>query len=294
MDLLQLKIGNSAGMVKTIEEVRELARAPITNIVLGSITVEERAGNPEPTFWISPDDTYALNSRGLPCRGISYYEKHGSAIANIVHGAYKKLTVSIVSTQSNDDWARLAKCATVFADCIELNLSCPNKWKNGENEAVIAENPDAVMEIIVNVMRVIGTGTKLSVKLPPYHRPLDSSLLTEIATAILESRAVTEVVSCNTIGGITPPTIDGKSVISMPSAGKSGPKIKNWSLSQVERLREFMPLIHITGVGGIRSGTDVQDYYNAGANGVQIGTHFFQYGSRVFEEIALELTELQT
>jgi len=292
LDLSNLKFGNAAGDVKTLEQVRELARAPISHLVVGSITVEQRDGNEGNTFWVSPDDRYALNARGLPCRGIDYYHEHGPEMAAVAHAGDKKLIVSIASTQSHDDWVQLAECAAKFADGIEINISCPNKWSDGKRESVIASNPEAVNAILRSIIMSVPANFPLSLKLAPFlpgGTPLFWNMMEVIRS---HSNALREVVSCNTVGGVTPPSIDGKKVISMPQAGMSGPDMKVTSLLQVGSLVESLPDIPIIGVGGIRSGTDVAEYVAAGASGVQIGTHYFQYGERVFEEIALELAEL--
>lgn len=295
MDLSKIRIGNAAGDVKTFAEVAKITTAPITHVVVGSITVEERAGNKGDTFWVSPDDKYALNARGLPCRGIDYYREHGPAMADIAHGAGKQLIVSIASTQSQDDWKRLAECAANFADGVEVNVSCPNKWKDGERESVIAENPEAVRAIIRDVILATPSGFHVGVKLPPFKNPGKGPVYLEMMDALRDfNSGLAEVVSCNTIGGVQVPVIDGKPVLGVPEGGKSGPCLKAWSLMQVRALSESLPNTRITGVGGIRSGADAYDYLEAGATGVQVGTHFFQYGPRVFEEIALELAELDT
>lgn len=290
MDLSQLRIGNSAGDVKTLEQVKKLAKAPITHIVVGSITVEERAGNPGDTFWVAPDNSYAFNARGLPCQGIDYYRQNGTAMAQVAHDSGKQLIVSIASTQNDDDWRLLAECAVEFADGIEVNISCPNKWKDGKRETAIAESPEAVSGILNEIILAVAGECKLAVKLPPFKTIENNPIFAEMMDILNQhSGGISEVVSCNTLA-LSTPTVDGKLVLSMPAGGKSGPKLKPWSLMQVRALRTaLLDNIDIIGVGGIRSGADVSEYLDAGASGVQVGTHFFQYGARVFGEIIQEL-----
>lgn len=284
LDLSHLRLSNAAGWVKTSEDVAPLLRMPITDITLGSVTVEEREGNPEPTFWTAPDGSYALNSRGLPCRGIRYYEEHGFAIADTVHKAGKRLTVSIVSTTSPSDWEQLALCVRSFADCVELNLSCPNKWTDGENEPVFAEDPKAVRSILETVAGIVLThSARVSVKLPPYNRAHDNHVLDKVLATIIESEVVSEVVSCNTVGGCAT-----NGVLSMPLAGMSGSKIHPWAVAQMRILNERLPP-HIlrTGVGGINDYTSAKAFTDAGATGLQVGTHFFNRfpQGHIFSEI---------
>ena len=77
IDLSQIIITNAAGMVKTPDDVADLLRAEtLTHVTVGSITVDKRDGNPEPTFWTAPDGSYSLNSRGLPCLGLGHYKNY--------------------------------------------------------------------------------------------------------------------------------------------------------------------------------------------------------------------------
>ncbi|QSH39303.1 hypothetical protein JXR01_03310 [Candidatus Kaiserbacteria bacterium] len=292
MDLSKLRIGNSAGDVKRVEEVQKLSQAPITHLVLGSITREQRSGNEGNTFWVSPDGSYALNARGLPSPGIAYYKKNGAQIANIVHAGNtpKKLIVSIAATQSNDDWQILAACAAGFADGIEINISCPNKWKNGKRERIVAEDPVAVSTIISQVRDSVPSRYPLSVKVPPFlDLQNEGSVYFEMIDVFKQHvSSVQEIVSCNTLGGVST-VIDGEKILSVSEGGKSGPAIKEWSKLQVRSLVDALPQHRIIGVGGIQSAVDVREYLNAGASGVQIGTHFFQFGPRVFEDILGDL-----
>lgn len=288
VDLSQLIVTNAAGMVKTPAEVRELLRAQVlTHVTVGSITVDEREGNPEPNYWVSPEGDYALNARGLPCRGLPYYKetRWGEEIAALVHEAGKKLVVSIVSTQSEDDWVELAKWAVgIGANIIELNGSCPNKWRDGVREGMVADDPDAIDQVVDLVFPHIN-GAELSFKLPPY-----DARQADVIFPTLTELPIDYFVSCNTVGGF-PTTIDGVQVLSMPAAGLSGPTILPQSTAQVRRLREEIPDMPVIGVGGIENGEGALEYLNAGASGFGVGTHFFNNGPRVFGEIVQDLVD---
>ncbi|MEN9413034.1 MAG: hypothetical protein RLZZ342_121 [Candidatus Parcubacteria bacterium] len=281
---------NAAGMVKKLEDVRALVRAPLSHIVVGSITIEPRAGNPEPTFWPSPDGRWALNSRGLPGPGCKYYEQHGRAMAKMAYDENKKLVASITAMDSLDEWKRLACTASLFADVVEVNASCPNKWKDGKNAGLLADDPETLIPILGDIRSHVGWHIAIWLKLPPYRRPRTSDTLKTILSMIGNSGLVDAIVSCNTIGGQKPPIIDGKPVISMPTAGMSGARIKSWSLLQNRVIGEIAPHIPRIGVGGIRSGPDVEQYRLAGVSGVAIGTEFFKtMDPRIFSDVLAEI-----
>lgn len=72
-------IMNAAGPeCKKLEDVESLARSSVAAVMVGSITLEERPGNPGNVYWQSPTG-FSLNSLGLPCPNVEYY-KHNLPI----------------------------------------------------------------------------------------------------------------------------------------------------------------------------------------------------------------------
>lgn len=284
--LEDLWLMNAAGMVKTIEDMRPLLRAPLTHIVVGGMTVEQRNGNPEPTFWVSPCGRYALNARGLPNRGLGYYEDQLGVMSGLAGAFGKKFVLNFSSSRGFDDWALIARVARWYPPVIlEVNVSCPNKWRDGVNEGVVAENPAAVAAIL-DAVHAAAPNNELWVKLPPYRAPRTNPVLHDMCRVIDARPFVKAVVSCNTLGGQKPPVIDGKPVISMPAAGMSGPRLKPWSLLQNTVIGELLPRVSRVGVGGIRSGRDIEDYRLRGVSGVAIGTEFFKsMDPRIFSDV---------
>lgn len=289
--LEDLWLMNAAGMVKTVEDMRPLVRAPITHIVIGGMTVEVRIGNPEPNFWAAPDGRWALNSRGLPNRGLEYYKKHLGPMFELAQRFGKELVLNFSSSLGFDDWVAIATVAAAYPDVIlEINVSCPNKWHDGVNETLIAENPQAV-ETIVETVHSVAPRNPLWVKLPPYKAPRTNPILRQMCVMLGTKPYVHALVSCNTLGGQKPPVVDGKPVISMPTAGMSGARIKPWALLQNRVIGELLPRMPRIGVGGIRSGRDVEDYRLSGVSGVAIGTEFFKtMDPRIFSHLWEEAT----
>ncbi len=273
--LEDLWLMNAAGMVKTVEDMLPLLKTQVSHIVIGGATVEPRPGNPEPTFWPSPDGRYALNSRGLPNRGLDYYRDALGDMHALAKGEGKKLVFNCCSSRGFDDWTALASVAAEHPEVIlELNVSCPNKWKGACNEPVIAQNPEAVRAILEEADRVAFRNEKW-LKVPPYPDPRRNPVLRQIVKYAADDGPVDALVLCNAIGGQKPPVVDGKPVIGMPTAGKSGRILKQWSLLQNRVIGELAPDIPRVGIGGIYAGADIEDYRQTGVAGVAIGTAFF-------------------
>lgn len=283
---------NAAGMVKVMGDMMALLYTPITHIVIGGMTIEARIGNPEPNFWPAPDGRWALNSRGLPNRGLEYYKTYLGPMFEMARRHGKTLVLNFSSSLSFEDWAAIASVAAAYPDVIlEINISCPNKWHAGVNESVIAENPQAV-ETILETVHAVAPRNPLWVKLPPYKTPRTNPILREMCAMLGTKPYVHALVSCNTVGGQKPPIDEktGTPVISMPTAGMSGARIKPWSLLQNRVIGELLPDMPRIGVGGIRSGRDVDDYRLTGVSGVAIGTEFFKsMDPRIFVRVLEEV-----
>ena len=71
-----IRLMNAAGWIKTPEAVQEMARSAVTDITIGSFTIEPREGNPGNNFWYDPASGTSLNSMGLPNQGLPYLEQH--------------------------------------------------------------------------------------------------------------------------------------------------------------------------------------------------------------------------
>jgi dihydroorotate dehydrogenase (fumarate) len=69
---LEHPLMNAAGMCKTTPQVIRLARSAVAAVMVGSITMEPRAGNQGNVFWQDPAGRYSLNSLGLPNPGSAY------------------------------------------------------------------------------------------------------------------------------------------------------------------------------------------------------------------------------
>lgn len=74
----------------------------------------------------------------------------------------------------------------------------------------------------------------------------------------------------------------------------SGRAMKAIALGQAARFHAAFEHTDLTvvGVGGIVSGSDILDFARTGVTTVQIGTHYFLHGEKVFSELLQEVAEL--
>jgi len=263
---------------KSIENVRTLAATRIGAIVVGSITLKPREGNPPPQWYAG--EHYALNSFGMPNNGAAFYREHLPEMISLAHESGKKFILSVAGF-APDDYAQLATLADeAGVDILELNLGCPNVSVGGEQKPIVSFDTIAMTEIIDRVSEA--TDIPLTLKLSPYSNP---SQLKEVAEAIAASGKVAGVVTSNTFAnGYMEER--GQPVIASEYGGVSGRALFPIALGQVRQFRRALPEeIAVIGVGGVESKDDVNRYLQAGADGVQAATLIVRDGHHAINKL---------
>jgi dihydroorotate dehydrogenase (NAD+) catalytic subunit len=157
---------------------------------------------------------------------------------------------------------RLDSCATVTA--FELNLSCPNTARGGEEFSA----DDAVLAALVSRCRQ-ASGKPLLVKLAP--------TLPDVAgtATVAEESGADGFSLVNTFPGLlyrfAGAERDGRATLGFGRGGVSGPVLLAIGVLAVRRVRERSEL-PVIGMGGIRTIEDVNQYLAAGATLVAVGT----------------------
>jgi dihydroorotate dehydrogenase (fumarate) len=278
---------NGAGSCRTIEEVKNLGKSCVSIIVAGSFTIEEREENKGNNFWFN--DQLSLNSRGLPNQGIKYLKEVIPDMVLIAHGFGKLLCISVAGFSSRE-YAVLAKLAfELGADMVELDLGCPNIWKDGKQEKIACFEPDLVREILRIVQEAVGLSARVFVKLSPI---LDSYLLKEVVDVISQFDVVKAVVSMNTVPNACLFNDKGRPIITVGQglAGLSGPAIKPIAIGQVIQLRSLLPEnIDIVYAGGVTHGKDILDAHRAGVKVAQITSYLLQFAPEFWPDVFTRL-----
>ena len=287
-------VANAAGWCKTIDEVRNLSRSATEVIVVGSITVPERSGNPGNTFAIP------LNSLGLPNMGIEKLKKIGPEMVRIAHEARKKAIMNIAGFDPKE-YRQLARAAQEMGfDGIEINLGCPNVADGGKRKPIASLDLRLTEEIVglsSSAVKVHDPDFFVSVKMSPMSNPLQI-----IDTAELLAHCnIDAIVTQNTFPNALLFNEDGSPTIQTPDktgwAGFAGSAIKPMALGQVNQWRMALNSfgatgIEVWGVGGVETGKDVRDMIWAGASVVQVGTAYFMYGPKIFSDIGEQYLSL--
>ena len=276
----------AAGWLRTPEDIRDLADLDtVSEIVAGSFTRLARAGNKEPTFVEIEPGSY-VNSKGMPNGGLDYLRSNINTMIDA--SGDKPLRISIAPIKLWDLSNMTAFLYGTDISTIELNVGCPNIWKDGKRHSLISHDPSALRRAMYEVIGTITSTLRkqIAVKLSP----LPDNLIDEIV-GILHTLGIDEIVTMN-----TRPDYDTKDILSMPTGGLSGKKIQMEAVRQVEKIRTAMDKIgskmRLVGVGGIDSGIMLKRHIEAGVDAIQIGTHTQVFGKKVFAEILSEYFDL--
>ena len=296
IDLMGLRLEhplmNAAGTCKFIEEVSQLSRSATSAIVVGSITLQERAGNSGNVYWAGT--MFSLNSLGLPNPGARYYQQHLPAMVARSHEAGKPLMVSVAGF-TPEEYAELAELALDGgADGVELNLGCPNVWQGDQQKRMASFDPSLVAEILRGVEERVGVEARVAVKISPFSDPCG---LVEVARVIERHGVAKAVTATNTFPNAFSYDDSGQPIITPAGglAGFAGPAMKPIGLGQVKQLRNVLPdHIQIIGVGGISRGRDIWESQRAGATAVQIATAYLERYERVFSSFLADLIEARS
>ncbi|MDO8567039.1 MAG: dihydroorotate dehydrogenase [bacterium] len=287
-------VTNAAGHCKDEAEVRRLASSTIGGIVVGSVTVKQREGNPGQTFY--QEGPWTLNSIGLRNPGLGYYERVGPNMVRQSHKFGKPIIMSGAGSNPEEYVALANSAADIGFDGFEVNVGCSNVVDGGKRHRIVSFDPRMVKYILTDIFKLLnGDGPFVTVKVTPM---TDPERIIELADE-LALYPIRAVVTMNAVPNGLLFNDRNKPAIQTPDAtgwaGFSGPAVKPFALGQVNQWRRALPQgIEVWGVGGVSVGKDVHDMLRAGASVVQVGTAYFSHsdGAKFFGGLATQFLGL--
>ncbi len=294
-------ISNAAGTAKTVKQIYDLAHSLSGVCRDGSHTVPQRNGNAGPrVFWEDREQLCSVNSLGIPSVGLHVLKKELPIKAEVAHKEGKPLVVSWAGF-SPEEYAAGACVLDCGADVLEINAGCPNLYIEGKQKPILSYHPQSLREVLEKVEKAIGSSRmeRVGVKVSPFvwdtdyfqmfgieihMEPPGIAVFEEVASVIAQF-GVSHVIACNTVPNAHAEAEDGKPAINSPDVpsgcgGLAGKIVMEVCLEEVRRWRAALPArIIVVGAGGISNGHDVDDYVQAGASAVQIGTKLYTSGN---------------
>lgn len=228
-------------------------------LVVKTITLEEREGNPEPRVWETPSGM--LNSIGLQNKGVDYFLKE--ELPWLI-----SFDVPIIVSIGGDTIQEYTQVAEQLSQvsgisALEINISCPNVKQGG---MLFGTDPALTSEVVRAVKQV--AEVPVIVKLTPN--------VTDIAEIAYEAeRAEADAISLiNTVRGMAINVETFKPCLGSGLGGLSGPAIKPIAVRMIWEVAQAVA-VPIIGMGGIVTAEDAVEFFLAGAQAIAIGTANF-------------------
>ncbi len=247
----------SSGTFGVAKPYMELLRGqPVGAVVTKTITLNPKAGNPQPRIYEGP--CYLINSIGLENQGVDRFVD----FYNDEYGEIGFPVIVSISGNSVDEFVTIARKLNSIDGLLglELNLSCPNV--DGEGLAF-----GSVPERIGEVVKACGSCSRfpLIAKLSPF-QAIDDSF------ALAAARAGAAAISLiNTVPAMVLDIHRFRPATGALSGGSSGPAVKPIALKMIYEISRSVD-IPVIGMGGIASGEDAIEFLMAGARAISIGT----------------------
>lgn len=290
MQITKLRL--AAGQVKTLRDLstvfgRDLIRSPVYGICIGSITLLERSGNPEPHYHFDPKTKASYNAVGLKNAGWeSFCPGTILNIARDLSSEGKESIVSLAPFKKNDlayMVAELVRMPTrTWVQRVQINGSCPNVSGHG----IIAQDKDALTRLFEEIQEFTSlidfefkTSPNLSVR-----------MIADTA-ALCARYGIKWIVSANTQSVETPRSGSGKPYLGSPNCGMGGEPLLAQNIGQLQRFHEVIRKqgtdIQLIACGGISSAEDLAKCAQAGAVEAELLTAALEYGPRVFQDMLI-------
>ena len=193
-----------------------------------------------------------------------------------------KVLIASIMGPTEKDWEELARLVTeAGADMIEMNLSCPQMTTHAMGSDV-GTNAELCKSFCAAVKR--GSKLPMMAKMTPNITdmvPVAKACLEGGADGIAAINTIKSVCNVDLNRKIGMPIVNGKSSIS----GYSGKAVKPVALRFVQQLRDGIPGVEISGIGGIETWEDAAEFLLLGATTLQVTTSIMQYGYLIVEDM---------
>lgn len=271
---IQNPVGLAAGYDKDCATVKSLANLGFGYVVVGTILINKRSGNPKPRIVRNPKDFSIINSLGFPTQGLRY------AINKINNANPVDAPIfASISGFSIEDFVRCQKILQPITAGIELNISSPNT-----EDIRVFQDLDQLENLLSHLNKT--KEKPIFLKTPMYFdKEGRDSVMGMIDLCIKHS--IDGITASNTW-----PIVDAR--LAVGKGGLSGRPLFEHTIRIVKEIREHAGNnLYINACGGISSGEDVLIALDAGANTVQLYTEFIYEGPGLIGRINRDIVRLK-
>ena len=170
---LDSPIGLAAGYDKNCKTLKPLLSLGFGFVTGGTITLQERFGNPKPRLFHIPEKYALVNSLGFPSIGLDNVEKN----LRKSKGIKKSLFLS-VSGVTEDEIISCVERLEEYTNIFEINVSSPNT-----SGLRVFHNPSALSKLVEKIKNI--SSNKILIKLPPWEDKEKDEYLALARTSII-------------------------------------------------------------------------------------------------------------
>src|SRR5436190_11301400 len=292
------KVGLGAGFDKNARYLRELECLGFGFVEIGTVTPLPQVGNDKPRLFRLPKDKALINRMGFNNDGVkviaerlrqwqSKVNSQQSTVNSqrlIIGGNIGKNKI----TPNEDAWKDYEICFKelhYYVDYFVVNVSSPNT--PGLRELQEKESLRKILRHLQMINNGKAVAKPILLKIAP---DLTKEQLNDVAELALEIQ-LDGLVATNT-------TIDREGlehdlrIGTLETGGLSGKPLQKRSTEVVKYIYEKTKgEIHIIASGGIFTGADAKEKFNAGASLVQVWTGFIYEGPGIVKNICKTLSE---
>ncbi len=197
------------------------------------------------------------------------------------------LIASIMEEYKKDNWQEITELVQATGvDGLELNLSCPHGHPEKQMGSAMGQNPDICREVTGWVTEV----AKIPVwaKMTPNITDISQPALAAASAGAVGISAINTILSVIGINlkTLRPlPTVEGMST----PGGYSGGAVKPIALRMIKQIKDALPDIEVSGIGGVNTSSDAIEFLLMGASTVQVCTGVMVNGMKIAEELCAGL-----
>ena len=266
-------VGIAPGLDKGATAIRGLSRLGFGYLVVGSFTVQPRAGNPRPRLLREPRRQAIMNSLGLPNPGLRVAVRRLTAVA-----PGRVPIIASVAGFSADELLEGARGVEPYVRAVEIGLICPNT--TAEEQADELDKLQAVARGLRSQRR-----RPVFVKLPPFHDDAERDHILRMVDVCAD--AGLDGLSVSGTMRIVHPGL------AMGSGGMAGRPVFEETVRNVTAIaRHAHGRLAIKASGGVFTGTHARTLLAAGADAVEVYSAFIYRGPTTARLLNRELLAL--
>jgi dihydroorotate dehydrogenase len=274
-------VGLAAGLDKHAEHVDALAGLGFGFIEVGGVTPRPQPGNPKPRLFRIPEARAIINRYGLNSVGIEVFlqnlkRRKTTTILGVNIGKNKDTP----NEKAHEDYEACLEALYPHVDYVTLNVSSPNTpgLRDLPDAAARSNLLQKMLQKRETLRQKHGRQVAVALKVSP---DLDDKELQDIADAARRER-IDGIVATNTTTSRA--GVEGLKDGSQ-AGGLSGAPLREKATWAVKTLHQLLGNeIPVIGVGGILSGRDAAEKFDAGAALVQLYTGLIFRGPGLVDE----------